>query len=183
MMAAKNKTRYAILGVLSIKSCSGYDIKKFCDQTISHFWHENYGHIYPVLGQLAEKGLIEPVGDAEDRRKAYRITETGLDEFHGWLSEPVEIQPPRSELLLKIFFSEHTPNDHVIGLIRETRERHASKLRQYRHMEDAFIHDEQAKTDPNYPHLLAPLRYGIIASEAMIRWCDETIERLERVSP
>ncbi len=51
-MATTNKSRYALLGVLCMKPGSGYDIKKFCDKTISHFWNENYGHIYPVLKQL-----------------------------------------------------------------------------------------------------------------------------------
>lgn len=179
-MATKNKTRYAILGVLSMGPCSGYDIKKFCDQTISHFWHENFGHIYPVLGKLSEAGLIEPAGDSEDRRKAYRITEAGLTEFHGWLGEPAAVQPPRSELLLKLFFGGQARDSDVTGFIAETRKRHVSRLDHYREMEAAYTRDEKAKADPRYPYWLAPLRYGIIASEAMIRWCDETVSRLER---
>ncbi|HWT76082.1 MAG TPA: PadR family transcriptional regulator, partial [Mobilitalea sp.] len=85
-MAIKNKTRYAILGVLCMKPCTGYDIKKFCDNTISHFWNENFGHIYPVLKQLLEEGLITLADpEAEDRRKLYTITEKGRQKFCEWL--------------------------------------------------------------------------------------------------
>ena len=54
-MAKINKTKYALLGVLSIMSGSGYDIKKFCDSSIGYFWNENYGHIYPMLQRLEDE--------------------------------------------------------------------------------------------------------------------------------
>ncbi|HCW53514.1 MAG TPA: PadR family transcriptional regulator, partial [Clostridium sp.] len=57
-MAKANKTRYALLGVLSYQPSSGYDIKKICDNSIGYFWNENYGHICPVLKQLESENLI-----------------------------------------------------------------------------------------------------------------------------
>ena len=53
-----NKTKYAILGVLDTFPGSGYDIKKYCDKSISYFWNENFGHIYPVLKQMENEGLV-----------------------------------------------------------------------------------------------------------------------------
>ena len=44
----KNKSRFAILGILNIQPSSGYDIKKYCDTVISGIWNENFGHIYPT---------------------------------------------------------------------------------------------------------------------------------------
>jgi len=46
-MPKENKTKYSILGLLSRAPMSGYDIKKLTDNSISHFWHENFGHITP----------------------------------------------------------------------------------------------------------------------------------------
>ncbi|MGA9048227.1 MAG: PadR family transcriptional regulator, partial [Dehalococcoidia bacterium] len=43
-----NKTKYAILGLLSLKPASGYDLKKTVDWNIGFFWNENFGHIYPI---------------------------------------------------------------------------------------------------------------------------------------
>src|SRR5258707_12735330 len=56
-MAKENKSRYALLGMLSIRPGSGYDIKKFMEQSTSNFWHESYGQIYPLLKQLVDEGL------------------------------------------------------------------------------------------------------------------------------
>ena len=182
-MAIKNKTRYAILGVLCIKPCSGYDIKKFCDKTISHFWSENFGHIYPVLKQLQSEQIIQLKEDGvQDRRKTYCITEEGKQQFLQWLMQPPELQPPRSELLLKLSFGNYIPKDKVIGMMKEVKERNTRNLNQYRILEQGYLSNEEAKKDPAYPYFLAPLRYGILSAEVSIRWCDETIQNIELFS-
>ena len=44
-MAKENKSKYAVMGVLSICPASGYDIKKFMECSTSNFWSESYGQI------------------------------------------------------------------------------------------------------------------------------------------
>jgi len=181
-MATKNKTRYAILGVLNLKPCSGYDIKKFCDKTISHFWNENFGHIYPVLKQLLEEELIAPHGQGiEERRKTYSITEKGKQEFAQWLLQPPELQPPRSELLLKLSFGNHMPKEHALLIVEEVRLRNTNNLTQYQVMEQAYCSDVNAKADPAFPYWLSSLRLGIINAEATLRWCEETLILLKGI--
>lgn len=179
-MAFINKTRYAILGVLCIKPCSGYDIKKFCDKTISHFWNENFGHIYPVLKQLLEEKLIAPANSGcGDRRKIYQITDAGKQEFLEWLIQPATPQPPRSELLLKLSFGNHMPKDELFHMLDEEKLRNTSQLKQYRAMEASYQNNTEAKKDPAYPCWLASLRFGILHSETVLAWCDETIQLLK----
>ncbi|MDS0525904.1 PadR family transcriptional regulator [Clostridium sp. SHJSY1] len=69
-MAKTNKTKYALLGALSLMSGSGYDIKKFCDSSIGHFWNENYGHIYPVLQKMEQEELITKQVEQTEGRPA-----------------------------------------------------------------------------------------------------------------
>lgn len=179
-MAIKNKSRYALLGVLSMKSCSGYDIKKFCDKTISHFWNENFGHIYPVLSEMQKDGLIIQDGqDSGARRKVYSITDKGRREFLEWLLQPVEYQPARSELLLKLSFGLQIPKEKVIEMMEEVKVRNMEKVQQYKVLEQSYSMNEKARKHPQYLYWLAPLRYGIILSEAAVRWCDETIGSLK----
>ncbi|WFR60051.1 PadR family transcriptional regulator [Anaerocolumna sp. AGMB13025] len=176
----KNKTRYAILGVLSVMPGSGYDIKKFCDQSISHFWNENFGHIYPVLAQLEKEGLIEQENkEADDRRKVYGITEQGRKEFYNWMIQPVEYQPVRSELLLKLFYGNFIETDKIIKLLTEVKERKQDELKEYKAIEDSYKNNEKAREQPYYPYFLAPLRHGISSAQATIRWCEETIMGIE----
>ncbi|MDF2540403.1 MAG: putative transcriptional regulator [Herbinix sp.] len=182
-MAIKNKSRYAILGVLCIKPCSGYDIKKFCDQTISHFWKENFGHIYPVLKQLEEDHYIQQINsDPSDRRKLFQITEEGKREFKDWLIQPPELSPHRSELLLKLSFGSYSSREQVIQMMMEVKERNNRNLIEYKKMEVAYLANDAAKKDPQYIYWLAPLRLGILTAEANIRWCEETIQMIKDFS-
>ena len=180
-MAIKNKTKYAILGVLSLMAGSGYDIKKFCDKTIAHFWNENYGHIYPVLARLLKEKLIQMDDSGTDaRRKVYRITQRGREVFCNWLMEPVKPQPQRSELLLKLSFGSNISKEKVIQMLEEVRQRYKSKLEQYRALEEPYLRDEKAQKQPEYPYWLASLRYGITSAEAAFKWSEETIESIKR---
>lgn len=176
----KNKTRYAILGVLSVMPGSGYDIKKFCDQSISHFWNENFGHIYPVLAQLEKEGLIEQENkETNSRRKVYVITEQGREEFYAWMLQPVEYQPARSELLLKLFYGNFIEKDKIIALLTEFKKRKEEELVNYTAMEASYTNNEKAKEQSYYPYFLAPLRHGIITVKANLAWCEETISSIK----
>lgn len=179
-MATTNKSRFAILGVLCMKPGSGYDIKKFCDKTISHFWNENFGHIYPVLKQLEKEGLIEAENSlGPDRKKLYHVTEEGREVFYGWLVQAVEVTPPRSELLLKLSFGNYMPNKKVIELLQELKERYNRNLLLYKEMEASYITNEAARQDSAYPYWLSSLRYGIVMAEATLLWCEDTIHLLQ----
>lgn len=179
-MATKNKTRYAILGVLTVSDCSGYDIKKYCDKIISHFWHENFGHIYPVLNQLVEEGAIVPINEeGPTRRKTYGITPKGRADFMEWLAQPAEYQPARSEFLLKLSFSNNMPRENTIRMLEDYRKHHSDNLEKYRAME-AYLEKagSAALLDTQKIYVQAPLRYGILSCESVIKWCDEVMDML-----
>jgi len=54
----ESKSRYAVLGALSLEPMSGYQIKEVLSHSVGHFWNEGYGRIYPTLKQLAAAGLV-----------------------------------------------------------------------------------------------------------------------------
>ena len=68
------KSKYAILGMLSISPMSGYDIKKEVETSISNFWTESYGQIYPVLKSLiAEKFVTKSVESEAGKGSVFSI--------------------------------------------------------------------------------------------------------------
>ena len=178
-MSLKNKTRYAIHGVLNISPCTGYDIKKYCDNIIAHFWNENYGHIYPVLKTLQEDGLIERVEEeTKDRKKKYAITDRGREEFLNWLKEPVIYQPARSEFLLKLSFSKGLGKEELKNVIGQYKEDHLKRLQDYGKMEQ-YLKNGGKVLDPSQGFFVnAPLRYGIHSAKSVISWCDEMLEQI-----
>ncbi|MBW6410720.1 PadR family transcriptional regulator [Clostridium weizhouense] len=182
-MAKVNKTRYALLGVLSLMSGSGYDIKKFCDYSIGHFWNENYGHIYPVLKKMEEEFLItKKVEQTEGRpsKNIYSITEKGREELEKWITLPVEQEPIRSELLLKIFLSKDIPVKNVIEKIQKLKEDSEENLKKYSEVENLI----KGKNDIDKKNLilwLSTINFGKHDEEAKIKWCEETLNALEEI--
>ena len=174
-MAIKNKSMYAILGILHIRPSTGYDIKKYCDTVLPGIWTENFGHIYPTLRSLTEQGLIELAdGENASGKIRYRITARGQEELDGWLSDPPQPQPVRSEFFLKFLFASDLPTEKILGMLEAYRGQHEARLATYHAMEASLaagIADVSAKREV---FLRAVLRSGIIGCEGMIRWCDET---------
>ncbi len=180
-MPKANKTRYAILGVLSMKPGSGYDIKKFCDKGISYFWNENFGHIYPVLKQLeTEKVIIKTVeqSDGKPAKNIYSITAKGKEELTEWLLQPTENTPARLELLLKLTFARNIPADKVIEEMVQIKQKHLKRLDEYEKIEKEFNADEKTRMDRGYPYWLATIRYAIYDARFRIQWCEETIRNI-----
>jgi DNA-binding PadR family transcriptional regulator len=60
--------RQAILGFLSIRPLSGYDLKRTFDQSVRHFWSADQAAIYRMLGELEADGLVEYERIAQETR-------------------------------------------------------------------------------------------------------------------
>lgn len=84
--------KYAILGLLSWKSLTGYDIKKLMEDSAILYWSGNNNQIYKSLVQLHEEGLVTTEVQHQQSapsRKVYTITDAGLSSLKEWaLSEP-----------------------------------------------------------------------------------------------
>ncbi len=176
-----NKTKYAILGVLSLKPGSGYDIKKFCDKGVSYFWNENFGQIYPVLKKMEAEELITKTAEQNEgkpMRNIYSITPKGWEELTEWLMQPTENAPARLELLLKLTFAKNIPESKVIEQMEQMKQKHIKRLEQYEEMEREFNSDEKTRLDRGYPYWLATLRYAIHDARFRIQWCEETLQNI-----
>ncbi len=178
-MAKMNRTKYAILGVLNERPASGYDVKKFCD-SIAYFWNENYSHIYPVLKQMEEEGLVtKKTEQTEGRppRNIFSITPGGREEFVKWLMLPVEPHILRAELLLKLLFSNNIPVDNMVEKL-ENKIEEQMRIREYLDNGAEEI-KSRIKTERKLKAWLAVIQWGRTITDATIGWCEETIQVLQ----
>ena len=100
--------RHTLLGFLSLKPFTGYDLKKQFDRTVRHFWTADQAQIYRTLWQLANEGLVAvEIVPGEDRpdRKEYHVTDRGLAELDSWLRATAEMPPDREPFLAQLFFA------------------------------------------------------------------------------
>src|SRR4051812_17053194 len=105
-MASMTSTDFALLGLLTLKPMSGYELRRLIAQSIGHFWGESYGQLYPSWKRLESAGLTTKRSEAGKKREKffYSIPAKGRERLQEWLRLPPKPQPPRSELLLKLFF-------------------------------------------------------------------------------
>ena len=182
-MGKENKSRYAILGVLSQGPMSGYDIKKFIELSISNFWSESYGQIYPILKQLTEEGLTSSHTEKQEgkpERYVYTLTDKGWDALREWLTEPAEYVVGRIEILLKLFFGRHTSVSTNIEHVQQFRALQVALLQKYAEIEKYINNVCIDETERLYS--LITLNYGRCESEALIGWCDETLAILKTMA-
>jgi DNA-binding PadR family transcriptional regulator len=167
-----SSTAPVILGMLSWRPMSGYEIKSLVDKSTRNFWTASYGQIYPELRRLSAAGLIE--GKAEPRggrrRNVYRLTPAGRRELETWLASDAETFETRDEGLLKLFFAEAGGTEAAIRALDAKRREHERLLARLEEIEasgrpDGFAH-----------HVL---RYGIECNRWEAEWCERTMRELE----
>jgi DNA-binding PadR family transcriptional regulator len=182
-MANINTTQYALLGMLSFMPMSGYDIKKFTDMSISYFWSENYGHIYPVLKKLEENGLVVKQiehGEGKPDKKVYSITRDGQQALKEWLAAPVQKEIYRLEILLKLFFGYWTETNNMIEKISLYKESAEKTLNKLLDIENHIKEEQHEHFKDKPPYMKLCLNYGKHFYNMVIRWCEETLNILEK---
>jgi DNA-binding PadR family transcriptional regulator len=176
-------TEYAVLGMLALGPGSGYDLKKRIEGSVAHFWSESYGQIYPILARLASRRLVERRLERQKGkpdRFVYSITAEGRERLGAWLAEPAREQPFRSELLLKLFFGRRRPVEESIRHVERFREKQQVLKRGYADRERELLRKHRAH--PDLPYWLMTLRFGATRANALLRWSEETLKALERLS-
>jgi DNA-binding PadR family transcriptional regulator len=146
-------TTYALLGMLAVRSWTGYELTNQLRRSLRFIWPSSEGHLYREQKRLLDLGWAsvtrEPVG--KRHRNRYQITRAGRDALGEWLhSEPGE---PRLEIegLLRIFYGDQGSVDDMLRSMDATR-------RMARSMLDTLIGFANEYLEPGGP--LAMLESG-----------------------
>ena len=174
---------HAILGFLSHKSLTGYDLKKEFDSTVWYFWPAQQSQIYRTLSKLIEREhvSVEVVPQkGRPNRKVHHITESGRRALRKWLAEPHPDTPSREPYLVQVFFSGALNDEEILSVLRAKAEAARDSLAFY---EERFL---KASEDPQdisprdrfFRHLT--LEYGLESLHTGLRWIEKAMERVER---
>ena len=124
--------KYAILGLVSQKPMTGYDIYKEFDGPIGNFWSAKHSQIYPELKKLTQEKLLNyemPESGESLKKKVYTITDAGAKELDAWLSEDEELAPTAKDVFrLRMYFCERMDPSLVKDLLLSQLDKHEDKL-------------------------------------------------------
>ena len=179
----KSRTAYALLGFLTWRPMSGYELKQSIARSVGNFWSEGDGQIYPMLRRMADNGWITSraaAGAGRRPQRVHEITAAGREALREWLCAPVSEPPPRVEILLKLFFGGEAPLAVSTTHVEAARAEAAYKLS---HLQ-AIAHDLHRRPgdDPRMPFWSLTVDYGLAVARARLGWCDRALAELQRLA-
>jgi PadR family transcriptional regulator, regulatory protein AphA len=166
-------TSYVVLGSIALRGPStSYDLKRFVELTLGHFWTFPHSQLYAEPERLARAGLLtEEREQGGRRRRTYAITADGRQALDAWLHEPtagqVELRHPG---LVKLFFSELVDDDAFNALAREQLAAHRAMLARYEWLFRRY------GDRPEYARRTLPLQAGLGMERALIAFWEEVAE-------
>jgi DNA-binding PadR family transcriptional regulator len=179
----ENRTRYVVLGMLTVRPMNGYALRQAIAGSVGHFWRESFGQLYPTLRALVAEGLVRPVHERAARGgrnpsasgATYELAPRGRDALAAWLATAPALERPRNELLLRVFFGGAVPPEvtlRSLALVGEALRAEARKLE-----EIASGWADVERCHPDAPLWRLTLDFGIAWMKTTLAW----LENAERV--
>ena len=173
---------HAILGLLTYKPMTGYDLKQMFESSINYFWSAHLSQIYRELSALENKkwvtSRIEPQKGKPDK-KVYSITKNGEHELQEWLNRFPSILSGviREEFLVHIFFGSRIPREDLSFQLQRFLKEQQKLLQSYREIENRMEHNQPEKRELNEERFFwkLTLNRGIETAEGNIRCFNSSI--------
>jgi DNA-binding PadR family transcriptional regulator len=158
-----NATAASMLGLLTWKPMTGWEMVATFERTIGNFWSVTRSQVYRELQSLEKSGLVElaPSGSREKRQAT--ITPAGLRAFRAWIARRPGDESIRFPLLLTTFFADAVPAESLRATFVEHRAIHAARLVDY---------EAQCEAAREHPAAALTLSFGINYERAVLAWID-----------
>jgi len=162
-------TEGVVLGLLSERERSGYDLLKRAEGSVAHMWSPAKSQLYAVLPRLVAAGLAtrrDVRQTARPDKQVYRLTRAGRAAVREWL----ETAPPKSwdELLLKVFFAKLCSRAALLRQLDDYEAHQRSMLAEYQAIRPATRHGALT------------LEYGLELVPVRLAWLEKARRELTR---
>ena len=164
-------TSYAILGLLSLRPWSTYELAEQMRRALGQFWPRAESGIYEEPKKLVAHGLARAVREHVGRRPRtrYTITPKGRKALRAWVPTPGAGPVVDFEQLVKIFFAEHGDREDLLATLRGVQ----SSVVERATSSAAIPHEYLSGTGPypeRLPWLILAGRFLDEVEQAVDRW-------------
>jgi DNA-binding PadR family transcriptional regulator len=123
-MVSASPTTYGLLGLLAVRSWTGYELTRQVRRSLRFVWSVSDGHLYREQKRLVELGWAsveeEPAGRRS--RKRYTITATGRAALATWMGTAPEEPHFQIEGVLRVFLGDRTVPRTLADTLEHTAE-------------------------------------------------------------
>jgi PadR family transcriptional regulator AphA len=147
----RTTTSYAILGLLSVRQWSTYELAKQVRRSLRWFWPRTERKIYDEPKRLVADGLATATRQytGQRPRTVYGITNQGRDELSRWLDRPPATRSVEFEGMLKLFFADAGSLDQLAATLAAIERDAADRL-----AELAEVNKQNLAGTNNFPQRL-----------------------------
>ncbi len=175
-----------LLGLLSEKPATGYELKSRFDGGINFFWSADLSQIYRTLKRLTQNKLLRSrrLDSAKGpERCEYQITSKGRKQLREWLEQTPAIGDSRFPYLAQLYFLGELDDLGVTIAYFEALKSDLKARLKFLEEDDAA---EASQVD-SYPddlsnehlHRYLTLQLGIMNNRSRLRWCDKCLKVLK----
>lgn len=121
----------ALLGLLSIRGMTGYEIKRHYARAIAPWWETPRTQIYPKLRELERRGLVRHeyiVQQGKPNKRVYSLRPSGSAALAGWLRTDIRWPDLRQHMMMRLFLGNLLPIEVMRRLLEDYRERTVARV-------------------------------------------------------
>ena len=106
-MATQSPATYGLLGMLAVRSWTGYELTRQVHRSLRFIWPTSEGHLYREQKRLVTLGwaVVEQERTGRRARNRYTITPAGREALARWLATPPEEPHLQIEGVLRVFYA------------------------------------------------------------------------------
>jgi DNA-binding PadR family transcriptional regulator len=106
-MADQSPATYGLLGMLAVRSWTGYELTRQVRRSLRFIWPTSEGHLYREQKRLVTLGwaVVEQEQTGRRTRNRYTITPAGRQALARWLATPPEEPHLQIEGVLRAFYA------------------------------------------------------------------------------
>jgi PadR family transcriptional regulator AphA len=170
-MPARTATSYAILGLLSVRDWTTYELAKQVQRSLNWFWPRAERKLYDEPKNLVaeEWATARKAFTGQRPRTVYQITDAGREALKVWLDEPSAPRTTEFEAMLKVFFADAGTLDQLTGTIDAIETDTTQRLRELRDMAAQAAAGDTAFPQRQHISALA-LRLQYLQEAAVLEW-------------
>jgi DNA-binding PadR family transcriptional regulator len=131
----------ALLGLLSVRPMTGYEIRRHFDRALAAWWDTPRTQIYPKLRELEARRLIEHeyiIQESKPNKRVYSPTPSGRAQLQAWLRGSIPWPDLRHHMMMRLFLGHLLPPSELGALLADYRDRTAEWAEQLREIDAKF---------------------------------------------
>lgn len=174
--------KHGILGLLTYKSMTGYELMKSFNESLSFFWNAQTSQIYRELDTIEKKGwVVSKIIPQDDKpnKKEFTLTNEGKDELNKWLNShsPEKSMTIRDDMTMRVLFS---AGSNKLGLVKELIDYHNQNEEYFKSLKDIEkqinSENESSKTSEDKLYWSMAIKRGQINSQANMMWVEQCLK-------